>query len=164
MRKLFILLATGIVLLCSGGGAWWWLFSRSPQEQVLARQSAFLTAVEERDWEKVRSMLTDDYMDDYGHDRDSAVEDASLVLRSFFQLSLSPQLIKVQAVPDLGMVVMKIRMEGRGAGLSESIEAQVNGLQEPWFFHWHKKGRWPWDWRIVQIHNDGLQWLNPSGL
>jgi hypothetical protein len=43
--------------------------------------AAFLTALEERDWGNVKSMLTDDYLDDYGHDRDSAVEDAKQALK-----------------------------------------------------------------------------------
>jgi hypothetical protein len=36
------------------------------------------------------------------------------------------------------------------------VISQVNSIEQPWFFHWHKKGRWPWDWKVVQIHNDGL--------
>ena len=155
MKRIFsILLAAA--MLCSLGWFGWWALGRSPEEQVRARQEAFLQAVESRDWGAVHAMLTDDYQDDYGNDRDSAVEGARQVLGSFFTLTLKPQITQLQVLPDLAMIKMKLRAEGRGAGFSEAVLSQVNAIEEPWFFHWHKKGRWPWDWRIVQIHNDGL--------
>ena len=54
------------------------------------------------------------------------------------------------------MLKLKLRIEGKGVGFTDMVIAQVNSIEEPWFFHWHKKGRWPWDWRIAQIHNEGL--------
>jgi ketosteroid isomerase-like protein len=147
-----------LALIALTASLWLWrLCAQTPQQQVMARQNAFLLAVEERDWDQVLSMLTPDYADDYGHDRESAVEDARQVLAGFFTLTIKPQVEVLQAVPDLGMVKMKIRIEGRGAGFSEAVIGRVNSLEEPWFFHWHKRGRWPWSWQIVQIHNDGLR-------
>lgn len=155
MRRLLFILFPAVLLL-SLGWFGWQTFGRSPEEQLRDRQQAFLLAVESRDWGEIRSMLTDDYKDDYGNDRESAVESARQVLGAFFSLSVKPSIVQLQALPDLGMVKMQIRIEGRGAGFSEAVVSQVNSIEEPWFFHWHKKGRWPWDWRIVQIHNDGL--------
>ena len=102
-------------------------------------------------------MLTDDYMDDYGHDRESAVEDASQVLGGFIVLTVKSEVVFKQVVPDLAMLKVKIQMEGKGLGLSEVVMGQVNNMTLPWFFHWHKKGPWPWDWKIVQIHHDELR-------
>jgi ketosteroid isomerase-like protein len=155
MRRLLLILIPTVLLL-SLGGFGWWAFGRTPEEQLQDRQQAFLEAVESRDWDEVRAMLTEDYMDGYGHDRDGAVEAARQVLGAFFSLTVKPRIVQLQALPDLAMVKMQIRIEGRGAGFSEAVVSQVNSIEEPWFFHWHKKGRWPWDWRIVQIHNDGL--------
>lgn len=163
-----ILIFTGsLLLIIFLGWFGWWAFGRTPEEQIRARQAAFLLAVEERDWSDVKAMLTDDYKDDYGHDRDSAVENARQVLGGFFSLTLKPEIVRLQTAPngeagktsgtlEIAEVRMKIRAEGKGAGFSDMVLSQVNSIQEPWFFHWHKKGRWPWDWRIVQIHNDGL--------
>jgi hypothetical protein len=155
MRALLILFA--VLLLISLGWFGWWVWGRSPEVQVLARQTAFLAAVEDRDWDEVKSMLTDDYMDDYGHDRESAVEDASQVLGGFIVLTVKSEVVLKQVVPDLAMLKVKIQMEGKGLGLSEVVMGQVNNLTLPWFFHWHKKGPWPWDWKIVQIHHDELR-------
>jgi len=153
--RIYILIGSAALLIFLGWFGWW-AFGRTPEEQIRARQTAFLLAVEERDWGDVKAMLTDDYKDDYGQDRDSAVENARQVLGGFFSLTIKPEIVQLQAVPDVAMVKMKIRAEGKGAGFSDMVLSQVNSIQEPWFFHWHKKGRWPWDWRIVQIHNDGL--------
>lgn len=156
MRRIHLVLLFVVTLLIGLGWFGWWAFGRSPQDQLMARQTAFLLAVEERDWDDVKAMLTDDYMDDYGHDRDTAVEDARQVLGGFLALTIKPQIVQMQAVPDLGMVKIKLRIEGKGLGFSDAVISQVNSIEQPWFFHWHKKGRWPWDWKVVQIHNDGL--------
>lgn len=155
MRRFYLIIAGLLLTLLAWFG--WWAFGRSPRDQVLARQTAFIAAVEDRDWDDVKAMLTDDYMDDYGHDRESAVDDASTVLGGFIMLSVKTELVHIQALPDLAMVKLKIQMEGKGLGISDVVAAQVNNLTTPWFFHWHKKGRWPWDWKIVQIHNDELR-------
>ena len=62
----------------------------------------------------------------------------------------------MQAVKDVGMVQCRIKLEGKGAGYSEVVMSTVNGMREPWVFHWHKEGRWPWDWKVVQVHHDEL--------
>ena len=151
------LLIVSVLFLLGLGWFGWWAFGRTPEEQLMARQAAFLTALEERDWGEVKSMLTDDYLDDYGHDRESAVEDAKQALGSFFTLTIKPELVQKQILPDLAMLKMKLRIEGKGVGFTDMVIAQVNSIEEPWFFHWHKKGRWPWDWRIAQIHNEALR-------
>ena len=35
---------------------------------------------------------------------------------------------------------------------------EANRVKEPWFFHWHKRGFWPWSWELVQMHNDGVNY------
>jgi len=155
MRALLYILAGLLLVIACWFG--WWALGRSPEQQVLSRQTAFLAAVEDRDWDEVKAMLTDDYMDDYGHDRESAVEDASQVLGGFIMLTVKSEVVFKQVVPDLAMLKVKIQMEGKGLGISDVVAAHVNNMTQPWFFHWHKKGRWPWDWKIVQIHNDELR-------
>jgi hypothetical protein len=154
-RGLVILI---ILLLLLGGAGWfsWWSFGRSPEAEVLAAQERFLKAVEKRDWERILSTLTEDYMDEWGHDRQTAVQDARQALGGFYTLDVTTELDTLQAVETIGMVKMKIRIEGNGTGFSQFVVTKVNQIQEPWFFHWHKKGDWPWDWKVVQIHNDQL--------
>ncbi len=153
-----LIIRIGIFLaLIALGWSGWWVFGRTPLDQVLAAQAKFIAAVEDRDFDEVKSMLTDDYADDYGHNRDSAVEDVEQALGGFITLTITQEIVKTQVVPDLAMVKAKMRMEGKGlSAINGLVVAHVNQIQEPWDFHWHKKGRWPWDWKIVQIHNNEL--------
>jgi hypothetical protein len=159
MKRILLGVLIAAVLI---GGGWftWWCFGRSPSDQVMAAQVKFLHCIEKRDFDGMQAMLTDDYSDDYGHDRDSVIDSAKQVLAGFYTLTLKTEVIKLQAVPPsgvggaLGMVQMKIKAEGNGAGFSQIVLARANQITEPWFFHWHKKGRWPWDWKLVQIHNN----------
>jgi hypothetical protein len=142
-----------LVLVGVGG---WWCFGRTPQAEVLAAQEALLKRMEKRAWGSLHARLAEDYMDDYGHDRDSAIADAQTALRGFISLTIHGELDSVQAVPGLAMVKMHLRLEGHGMGLSDLVVARVNQLREPWFFHWHKRGPWPWSWRLVQVHHNEL--------
>lgn len=144
------------LLLVGGGWTAWWCFGRSPEAEILAAQTKFMKAVEKRDWERVLGMLTEDYMDEWGHDRQTAVQDARQALGGFFTLTITAEITTLQTAEHLGMVKMQIRIEGNGTGFSQFVVQRVNQIQEPWFFHWHQKGRWPWDWKIVQIHNDQI--------
>ena len=144
------------VLLFGSGWTAWWCLGRSAEAEILAAQTKFLRAVEKRDWERVLGMLTDDYMDEWGHDRQTAVQDARKALQGFFTIDLTTEVTTLQTAQNLGMIKMTIRIEGNGTGFSQFVVAKVNQIQEPWFFHWNKTGRWPWDWKVVQIHNDQI--------
>tara|TARA_R110002049_G_scaffold209868_1_gene380767 strand:- start:37 stop:522 length:486 start_codon:yes stop_codon:yes gene_type:complete len=154
----YLWIALVLIFLLGSGWSAWWCFGRTPQSEILAAQEKLLTAVEKRDWERVLGMLTEDYLDEWGHDRQSAVQDGKQALAGFFTIDLETQITTLQATKDLGMVKMMIRMEGNGTGFSQFVVTKVNQVQEPWFFHWHKKGRWPWDWKVVQIHNEQIIW------
>ncbi len=154
-------LAVVLFLVLLGAGAWW-CFGRGPQAEVLAAQAALLKKVENRSWGSVKARLADDYRDDYGHDRESAIEDAQTALGGFLSLTIHGELDTLQAVPDLAMVKMRLRLEGHGLGFSDVVVARLNQLNEPWFFHWHKRGIWPWSWRLVQVHHNELHLAVPQ--
>ncbi len=139
--------------------AWWsWAtFGTSEHEQVLAMQQKFHTALEERDWGTVHGIVCADYNDEWGHDKAGVEAQIKELLGTFFFLSITAKHERVQVVKGLGMVVTQLRMEGTGAGFSGQVVAQVNSIDEPWYFHWHKRGRWPWSWELVQVHNDGVR-------
>jgi uncharacterized membrane protein YvbJ len=132
-------------------------FLRSPQTQVLAAQKDFFKAVEERDWDEVKEFLAENYTDAYSHTRETAVEDAKKYLGGFYTLTLMREETTVRAAKGQGMVSAKIRIEGNGAGYSQFVVTYANQLTEPWIFHWHNPGRWPWGWRLNMIHNDQVR-------
>lgn len=150
-RYLFLVLALAVMAY-----AGWWVFGRSLNQQILAAQAKFIEAVEDRDWKEVQSMLTDDYMDEAGHDRNTVMEDADRIFGSFITLTLHTEVVDLRAAMNQGTLKMNIKLEGQGLGLSQVVVARANEMQGPWLFHWHHKGRWPWDWKIVQIHHNAL--------
>ena len=152
MSRLYKAAAALLIILL----AWWaWAtFSPSEREQMLAMQQKFLTALEERDWGAVHGMVSSDYADEWGYEKASVEGQMKELLSQFFFLSITPQIERVQVVKGLGLVVTRLKLEGNGAGFSGPVVAHANAIHAPWFFHWHKRGRWPWSWELVQVHND----------
>ena len=146
----------------------WWLFGQPPEKQVRTAQQAFLTAVEKRDWKKVQSYLAADYADSYGLTQETAPGTAAEVLKGFLFLTLTSDIQPFQPkptaspAPPTAQVLVRIRMEGRGLGLSPIVMERVNAMQQPWHFQWRKDGPWHWTWKITRIHHPELNL--PSGL
>ncbi len=130
-------------------------FSASEEKQMLKQQQRFLTAVENRKWSQIDSMICKDY-DDGALNAEQVKTTLRQVLGGFFTLSITPEITRVQVVHGLGFVKTKLKVEGNGAGLSSEVIAQANRIKSPWTFHWHKRGMWPWSWELVQVHNDEL--------
>ncbi|WP_395737336.1 hypothetical protein [Prosthecobacter sp.] len=135
----------------------WWVFGRSPETQVRAAQEKLIKAVEDRDWKALEKLLGPGYTDALGHNRDSAIADGRKYLSGFFTLSLKTDKTTIKAVKGQGMVTTVLRMEGNGVGASQAILGYVNGLDQPWEFHWNNPGSWPWEWQVNLIHNDQLR-------
>lgn len=154
-RRTVFLVLVGLFLiwgLWKGVG----VFGRSYERQILDAQEELLRAVERRDWNGVQALLKEDYTDEGGHDRETAVADGRQALAHFYTLTLKSEVTSVAAAREVGEVQMILRLEGTGAGLSQFVLSKVNGMPEPWIFHWQKVGRWPWDWKVSRIHHDRL--------
>jgi hypothetical protein len=154
-RSRFLWFGLGLLLLWGGwkGVA---VFGRSAEQQVREAQEALIRTVERRDWSGVAEWLAEDYADDGGHDREGAVADGREALAHFFTLTIKHETTEVVADRAQARAEVRIKLEGTGAGLSQMVLSTVNGMAEPWVFHWSKRGRWPWDWKVERIHHDRL--------
>jgi len=154
-RRTLLLVLVGVFLLW---GLWKGVgvFGRSQERQVLDAQEKLLRAVERRDWNGVVDLLTEDYADKGGHDRESAVADGRQALAHFYTLTIRFEQTELRVDKGQGTVHGTIKLEGTGAGLSQFVSSTVNGMPEPWIFHWRKVGRWPWTWKVERIHHDRL--------
>ena len=140
-------------------GLWlaWWVLGRSPESQVRAAQAALIEAIEDRDWDELQELLAENYTDAYGHTRESAIQDGRKYLSGFFTLTLKTEQTAIQAVPGQGVVKTHLKLEGNGAGYSQLVLSHVNQLTEPWIFHWHNPGRWPWNWQVTLVLHDQVR-------
>jgi hypothetical protein len=102
-------------------------------------------------------MICKDYADEWGQGPGEVSATMRQLLSGFFVLSIDQTVISSRVTKGLGYVRATIKVQGNGAGLSGAVMSAANRVKQPWFFHWHKRGRWPWSWELVQIHNDELR-------
>lgn len=152
----FIIAAILIALLACIGGAVRHLWFQSPREQMERAQARFLRAVEKRDWDTISSLLKDNYMDEFGYDKETGLEVAKQLLSGFLTLEIEARQTHIVPAPDLGFIQMTLKLEGNGNAVAQMAAQRVNETKAPWTFHWKKTGKWPWEWQIVQIHNTDL--------
>ena len=157
-RKIVVGIAGALALW----GAIWVVvqFCTSEEAQMLKAHNKFIAALEARKWWTVDSMVSKDYSDTV---QDAATVKAGIhkVLGGFYVLSIKQSDVKTRLAKSqgkiwLGYVSAKLKLEGSGAGFSGAVVSSANGLNKPWFFHWHRRSLWPWAWELVQVHNDDL--------
>ena len=156
MNRRRLILAVSLAAL---GWAGWWAvdtFAASEKTQMLRVQQEFITALEERDWDTVDSWVSYDYSDDWGQGPAEVKKSMRRVLAGFYVLGITPEVGNAVTGQGLGFLKTKLLVEGSGAGLSAMVVSESKRLKEPWVFHWHKRGRWPWSWELVQIANPQL--------
>lgn len=157
MTKQRLLIISVLLLLMGTGWIVRFLFFQSPEEQLQRAQTKLLTAVEHRDWKTIRALIADEYMDDFGLDRDTALKTAQDLLSGYFSLTLKTETTYLRGTNQIGMAKLKIKIEGTGTPVTQMVTDRVNATKEPWVFHWLKKGRWPWNWKLVQVQNEYIQ-------
>ena len=158
MNTMKIIKWAGITLLA--WAAYWTVttFAVSEETQMLRVQTSFIEALENRKWSKIETMVCADYMDEWGQDKAMVQETMKQLLGGFFFLSIEPRVVSSPVVTGTGYVKATLKLEGNGAGISGMVMSEANRVKEPWLFHWHKRGFWPWSWELVQMHNDGVNY------
>lgn len=157
MTRQRLLIISVLLLLMGTGWIVRFLFFQSPEEQLQRAQTKLIRAVEHRDWKTIRALMTDEYMDDFGFDRDTALKTAQDLLSGYFSLTLKTETTYLRGTNQIGMAKLKIKIEGTGTPVTQMVTDRVNATKEPWVFHWLKKGRWPWNWKLVQVQNEYIQ-------
>ena len=137
------------------------LFMKSPEQQMLRMHNKFITALENRKWGTIDSMISKDYNDGVIEDPAQVKAAIRKVLGGFIGLAITQEVVGTkgawaQGKVYVGMVRTKIKVEGNGAGLSTFVVSESKRMTHPWVFHWHKRGPWPWSWELMQIYNDQL--------
>jgi hypothetical protein len=158
MNTLKIMKWAGISLLA--WAAYWAVttFAVSEETQMLGVQTSFIEALKNRKWSKIETMVCADYMDEWGQDKAMVQETMKQLLSGFFFLSIEARVVSSPVVTGTGYVKTTLKLEGHGAGISGMVMTEANRVKEPWLFHWHKRGFWPWNWELVQMHNDGVNY------
>ena len=145
-----------IVMLVTGLSLVGWLtslFAASENAQMLRSQERFIQALEARKWSKVDAMICPDYADEWRQDAALVKHNLREVFKGFIFLRIEARTVSSDDAKGLAWVKQTVMIEGTGGGLSNTVISESRRIKEPWIFHWHKRGRWPWSWELVQVHN-----------
>jgi hypothetical protein len=142
-----------IILRC----LWLW----QPERQLLLHQAHLRSAVEGREWSRVRDFIDPDYTDRWGYTRETGIAEAREWLGQFFALTVTAEPVSDELTGDGGTVTERWKLDGTGTEVAAMVLEHVNGVEAPFVFQW-RHGSWkPWDWRLARVDNAELN-LSPG--
>lgn len=127
-----------------------------PERQVDLHSTHLLAHIEKKNWNRVGEFIGTDYQDQWGHDRTRALGRLREILRGLSNARIEAAGPIVRAESGRGQWIAKITVQGTGE-YAELIKARVNSLDAPFELEWQKGPTWPWDWKLVSVHNPALE-------
>lgn len=152
MRRLILFIPLLIAIIWAS----WWLWGRSTETEVLAAQQKLISSLEDRKWSKVKTIISDSYADELGHNKEATADLLEQALGNFLFLTLNNEVTSISTTADTAQVQAKIQMDGQGLGFSSMVIGQVNSMSGPWHFQWRKESPWPWGWKLIRVHHNEL--------
>lgn len=116
----------------------------------------FLSYVEDKRWSKSHAMVSADYSDRWGFDRDDislALQDLGSAFTFWLEIRWTPVAPPGTGAED-GAIALAgtVRVEGQGGPLGNIVSPHINGYaSEPFTFRWRREGLLPWGWRLLSI-------------
>ena len=136
--------------------ALWLLWLWQPERQVRLHTTHFLKKVERRNWDGARGMMAGDFHDRWGHDKDSALEDARQAFSQFLFLTIENRTAVGLDVGNEGVALSVVKISGNGGAGAQMVMERVNGLHQPFHFTWRKSGGVPWNWELTRLDQPEL--------
>jgi hypothetical protein len=125
------------------------------QRQVELHGAHLLTQIEKRNWKAVGEFIGDGYKDQWGHDRASLVERLREVFRALPNARIEPNSVSVQTNNGRGTWTARVTVKSTGE-FADYVTNRVNSLETPFQLEWQRGATWPWDWKLVEVRNPGL--------
>lgn len=148
-------IVAGAALLLCGGLLW---HHAQPQQQLRSHTQGFLKAVEDRDWDRVGALMAEEYQDGWGLDKAMALSYGEQTFQHFATLSFDPLDLTVTTDTDRqGRVRTRFEVRGIGSPIATLTKDEINGLDQPFVFHWQRQSGRPDDWLLVKIENPALE-------
>lgn len=146
--------AAGVILVAWAA----WLFSLwQPARQVELHSSNLFARASARDWKAVAAMMSPDYRDAWGHNKERALADAEEFGQHFFSLRLGAvESLEVRVEGGSAAASARLGIYGSGTPMAHAIIEAVHELQKPFVFRWNKSGRWPWQWTLTGFSQEEL--------
>lgn len=135
-----------------------WLFLLwQPARQVELHTLNLLARASARDWPAVQAMMSPDYIDAWGHDRATAIDEARELFSHFFALQIVPiEPLRMTEEGDNRRASAPIRVFGTGTAVAQAVIGEVRAAGGEAVFIWRKSGSWPWQWSLAGLGHDRL--------
>lgn len=139
----------------------WGAVEFSSGRQVERAFARFIHAAENRDWKKVKSLMAEDYRDQWDLDRDKAVSLAAEAFQQFLVLEIVVESSSAQRQGREASVEAKLRLAGRATAVGEMVLQRANSLENDFRFAWQQKSWKPWDWKLVSVSQNEIE-IDPT--
>lgn len=159
-RKIFLLLASGTLLL--GLAAWaLWAWYADPVRSVQRQWKQLLSLTEKRQWEQLETGISPHFSSEWGYDRKEALGLAEEALRHFFFLRfVAPEDPEVQITsPQTAVLRARLEIEGSGSPLAQMAIRQLAEHPGAFLFTFVQEAKGPGGWRLTHLaHENSLPW------
>ena len=128
-----------------------------PERQLHLHSEHLVTALEQQDWAEVRAFLSENYKDQWGHNRELALTQLQQVLHFARNLHIQTERTIAIAQGDQGTWSARIMIQADDNEVASLIKARINVLEEPFVLQWRRQSWKPWDWQLVGVSNPALE-------
>ena len=135
----------------------WLVFEFSPDRQLDKSFARLISAAENRDFKSLREIMDPDYRDQWNMDRTQAVSAASEALGQFLFLRIVTENMSGSRQGREATIAARLRFSGRANAVGEAILQHVNALEDDFRFAWRRKSWKPWDWKLVSVSQNEIQ-------
>lgn len=153
LQKHGIYFSLGAILLVIAG--FWWL----PEGRRLdAAVDDLLEALEEADRGGLENMLAENYRDQWGLQRQQAIDKAMLASKQFWTLEIEPvKSSRRITAPLAATVTLTVKLKGEGTPAAPIIRDRVHDLGDPFTLTWKREAWKPWSWKLESVANPALK-------
>lgn len=123
-----------------------------PENQVRKHQMALLQAGERGSEGKLGDLISENYSDPWGFNKEQIMLTFKDARRQFIVLQVIPSDVQIQLDGDTATVSSKVEFRGTGP-YAEVLMREINGINSPWIFIWKKEGSMPWEWKLIRLEN-----------
>jgi hypothetical protein len=128
-----------------------------PERQITRHTENLFRSIEHGNWEHTGAFISDDYHDQWGHDRVQMLERVRAIFRSLRGVKINHPPAAVRIYDSRATWIGKVTIEAEENEFAGLIKDRVNSVTTPFELEWRHVSSKPWDWKLVRVANSGLE-------
>jgi hypothetical protein len=132
---------------------WVW----QPERQVRRHTAKLFNRVEAHDWNAVAELMSNDYRDQWEHDRARVIDRMRDVMKYMHGVRFihAEPIIRIDDVN--AVWIARITVHGSDGEVMALVKDRINSIATPFMLEWRRASKKPWDWKLVRVGNPDLQ-------